>query len=252
MSDLLPPLDGATLAIAVTALAAGLVRGFAGFGAGMIFIPIASALYGPKIGAGAILIADGVLTLPHVFRAAPLCDRRSVVPVALAAIALIPVGTWLLTVADPVPVRWALAAIIAALLALILSGWRYHGAPRLGASLGVGAVAGFLSGFIQISGPPVIAYWLSGPGAPQVIRANIFVFFGVTSAAAVVSYSFGGIFGRGLVAVIVAMAPLYALGLFAGGRLFRRASERGYRLAAAALIALAVIVSLPALDPLLR
>ena len=47
-------------------------------------------------------------------------------------------------------------------------------------------------------------------------------------------------------------APGYALGMFLGTRMFRLASERGFRRACYVLIAAAAIVSLPALDPVLR
>ena len=64
MSDFLPSLDHAFWIVAGLALIAGTVRGFVGFGAGMIMIPFVSALYGPKIGASSILVADGILTIP--------------------------------------------------------------------------------------------------------------------------------------------------------------------------------------------
>ena len=37
-----------TLLVAVSLLAGGVVRGYAGFGASLIFLPVASALVGPK------------------------------------------------------------------------------------------------------------------------------------------------------------------------------------------------------------
>ncbi|HVY99369.1 MAG TPA: sulfite exporter TauE/SafE family protein [Dongiaceae bacterium] len=245
-------LTGAFFAVAALSLVAGAVRGFVGFGAGMIMIPVISAMYGPKIGASSILIADGVLTIPYLLKSIRHCEPRTVFPVALAAVIAIPIGTYLLGIVDPIPLRWSLVPIIAALLLLTLSGWRYRNAPSIGMSLAAGATSGLLSGLIQLSGPPVVALWISGPSAPATIRANIFVYFGVTTVVAVVSYVIGGIFGAGLIQVLMPMIPCYAVGLAFGGRMFGKVNPKVYRWVAVGLIGLAVISSLPILDRYLR
>ena len=63
-----------TLAAAVVA---ALVRGFAGFGAALIFVPVASAAYGPTVAAPTLLLVDFVLTFPFFLgavRPLPLAD----------------------------------------------------------------------------------------------------------------------------------------------------------------------------------
>jgi uncharacterized membrane protein YfcA len=245
-------LTGAFFIVAALSLVAGAVRGFAGFGAGMIMIPFISAMYGPKMGASSILITDGILTIPYIVKSVRHCEPKTVLPVAAGAVLAIPVGAYLLTAIDPTPIRWALVPIIIVLLAIILSGWRYHGTPRMTVSALVGAASGFLSGLIQLSGPPVVVLWMAGPYPPQTIRANIFVFFGVTSVIAVVSYSIAGVFSRALIPVLVPMIPCYAVGLAIGSRFFGKADPKLFRRVAVALIGLSVIVSLPVLDRFLR
>jgi hypothetical protein len=245
-------LTSSFLIIAALSLIAGAVRGFVGFGAGMIMIPFISAMYGPKIGASSILVADGLLTIPYIVKSLRLCEPKTVLPVAAGAVVAIPFGAYLLTTIDPTPIRWALVPIIVVLLAVILSGWRYHGTPRVVVSALVGAASGFLSGLIQLSGPPVVVLWISGPLAPQTIRANIFVYFGITSVVAAVSYFFADVFSRELVPVLVPMIPCYAVGLAIGGRFFGKADPKLFRRVAVALIGLSVIVSLPILDRYLR
>jgi len=245
-------LTGAFFTVAALSLVAGAVRGFVGFGAGMIMIPFISAMYGPKIGASSILVADGILTIPYIIKSVGHCEPKTVLPVAAGAVLAIPIGAYLLTAVDPTPIRWAIAPIIVVLLAIILSGWRYHGTPRIIVSALVGATSGFLSGLIQLSGPPVVVLWMAGPYAPQTIRANIFVFFGVTSVVAVLSYLIAGVFGRELVPVLAPMIPCYAVGLVIGSRFFGKANPTLFRRVAVALIGLSVVVSSPILDPYLR
>jgi uncharacterized membrane protein YfcA len=252
LPGLLPPLDGVTCEIALLSLTAGIVRGFAGFGGGMVLIPFISAIFGPRMGATSILVADGLLTIPYLWASIRRCESRTVLPVATGAILALPLGAYLLQTVDPTPIRWSLAPIILVLLAITLSGWRYHDTPKAGISLLVGAASGFLSGLIQLSGPPVVALWISGPASPGTIRANIFVFFGIITVVAVVSYTVGHIFSWALLPVLVPMIPCYGIGLLLGGRFFGRANPVLFRRIAVALIGLSVIVSLPIFDSYLR
>jgi uncharacterized membrane protein YfcA len=252
VTDLLPSLDHAFWIVAILSLIAGTVRGFVGFGAGMIMIPFISALYTPQIGATSILVADGILTIPYILKSLAHYEPRTVAPVALGAVLAIPLGAYLLTTIDPTPIRWAMAPIIAGLLAITLSGWRYHGIPKVSVSLATGATSGFLSGLIQLSGPPVVVLWMSGPFPPQTIRANIFVYFAVTSVVAVIAYAVGGVFTRDLIPVLVPMIPGYAIGLALGGRVFGRADPKIFRRVAVVLIGCSVVVSMPIFDAYLR
>ena len=93
---------------------------------------------------------------------------------------------------------------------------------------------------------------MSGPFPPQTIRANIFIYFAVTSVIAVISYAIGGVFSRELIPVLVPMIPSYAIGLAAGGRFFGKADPKLFRIVAVILIGCSVIVSMPIFDAYLR
>ena len=143
-------------ATALAALVAAIVRGFSGFGAGLIFMPIAAACLGPKEAAGILYIVDTILILPFVARAVPKADWHDVLPLGLGAAATIPLGVIVLLHADPIPLRWGLSIAILVSISALAAGLRYTGPTRLPLSLAVGAVAGFLSGSVQIPGPPVL------------------------------------------------------------------------------------------------
>jgi len=238
--------------LVVTTFVAGLARGFSGFGAALIFMPVASALIGPRLAAPVILIIDAVTTVglvPGAFRRA---DRREVAVMSLGALIGVPSGVYLLTHLDPLTIRWAIIAICAALLVLLLSGWRYHGRPRAPLTVGVGALSGLFSGASQVGGPPVIAYWLGGAIPANIVRANIVLYFEVSTALTLLNFLIGGLFVPALAPLSLMTAPAYALGLWGGTRLFGAASEATFRRICLALIALAVVIGLPLLDGLLR
>ena len=132
-------------AVLVTALA-GIVRGFSGFGSALIYIPLVSAIYEPRIGVVTLLLIDFVCGAPFAVREARRCDWSQLLPVLLAAVICIPVGTLALQYADPVVLRWIMAALVAVLLAVLASGWRYSVTPRLPYSLAAGAASGLGAG----------------------------------------------------------------------------------------------------------
>ncbi len=95
----------------IAAIVAGLVRGFTGFGAALIFVPVASAAYGPNVAAPTLLIIDFVLT----FRSssapcAPLPLARRCCRRRLPRMVATPFGAWALAAGDPTALRWAISA----------------------------------------------------------------------------------------------------------------------------------------------
>jgi uncharacterized protein len=238
--------SSALLAITALAFVAALARGFSGFGSALIFVPLASAVIGPRVAAPLLLIVDGILTIgfiPHAWR---LADKREVGAMALGATAGVPIGTWLLTSIDPTVIRWAIVILAVLMLALLMSGWRYHGKPTSIMAVAVGGLAGISGGAAQIGGPPVVAYWLGGTGEAITVRANILLFFAISTVITVVAYLIAGLLTTFTVVLAVVAAPAYGLGLLVGSRLFGLASETMFRRACYALIAAAVVLGLPA------
>jgi uncharacterized membrane protein YfcA len=224
---------------------AGLARGFSGFGAALIFMPAGSALVTPAVAAPVLLLADGILSLGFLPRAWVLARRKDVGLMAAGAVAGVPLGTLVLNHADPLALRWVIAALACAMLLLLASGWRYHGAPRRGVTTLVGGLSGMFGGLAQLSGPPVVAYWLSGKESHATMRASIILFFGATTLFTFVSYLAAGIITAQSLWLAALVAPAYAAGLFAGSRAFGLASPKTFRRLSLLLIALSVVTSLP-------
>jgi uncharacterized membrane protein YfcA len=243
---------GELLCLIVAAGLAGLARGFSGFGAALIFMPLASAAIGPRLAAPLLLIIDAVMAVGLIPNAWRQADRHAVGVMAAGAMIGVPLGTLALKVAHPTPLRWAIALMVVALLALLISGWRYRGKPRPWLTLAVGGLSGLCGGAAQISGPPVMAYWLGGTLPIQHVRANIVIFFLCSTIFSAVSYFLGGLLVGPVFILALACGPFYGAGVLAGARLFSRANERTFRWLSYALIGLAALVSLPALDAILR
>jgi len=254
LSELIPADIGTNTALAICAIAliSGTARGFSGFGSALIFMPLASSLAAPRLIAALLLIIDFVGALPLLPNAWRQADRKATAVIVAGAVVGVPIGTWLLTRLDPVTTRWIISGFVAALLLLLLSGWRYRGADHAALSVSIGALSGFCSGLAQTGGPPIVGYWLGRPVASHIARANIMLFFGASDFFSVVSYAATGLINRDAILFSLLVGPVYAIGIGCGSLLFGRASEMIFRGICYALIALAVLFGLPALDGILR
>jgi uncharacterized membrane protein YfcA len=241
------------LMLAVTiAILSGVVRGFSGFGSALIYVPLMSAAYGPRIAAATFLLVDFATGAAFALRVMRDCNWREVLPLAAAAALAAPLGTLILLFTDPTLLRWMISLLVAVMVIVLASGWRYHGTPMLPVTLAVGFLAGLLGGAVQISGPPVIVYWLGGSSEVRVIRANFVVYFALTAIVLVIAYLTHGILTAEVLALALILGPLHILSIAAGARVFHRASGQAYRRVAYVIMALAAFVSMPIFDEWLR
>jgi uncharacterized membrane protein YfcA len=233
MPDLLGP---SFVICAVVACVAGMVRGFAGFGAAMIMTPVFSALYGPAVGVALCLLLEIAVALPVVPGVVRLVDWRRIGLLLAAAAVGVPLGNLVLTWADPEPMRWAISAIVLAAVALLGSGWRYRGRPRPATTLAAGAGSGFLNGLAGMAGPPIAFYYLAGDETVTRVRANLTTYFVFVDLAALVTFVARDLVGWPTVVLGLFLAPAVMLGGLLGARLFPLASEAFYRRLALVLL----------------
>ncbi len=236
----------------VAALAGGLARGFSGFGAALIFVPLASVALGPQ-GAAPLMLLLEVFAIAALTPAAwKLADRREVGWLALGALLGTPLGAAVLVSFDPVSLRWGVALVILALLVLVMSGWRFRGAPARPLTVGVGVAGGVLGGVAMVSGPPVIAYLLGRETNARQVRASFALYLAAGGLFAGIAYAVAGLLTAALLGPLAVALPVYFAGIWGGGRMFGLASELTFRRACYAMIALSALLSLPAWDGVLR
>ena len=234
------------------ALIGGVVRGFSGFGGALIVIPLAAMALGPVMAVPMFYLFDLGSATPYGYSALPRAQWREIGPMIAGYLVTLPLGAWMLTSLDPLAVRWFMDGIVLLMLAILVSGWRYHGRPTAPASAAVGCLAGAMGGSSGISGPPVIAYWMGRKENAAAIRTNIMAYYALSSTATDVLFAWRGLFTLQVLIYAIIIWPAYALGLAGGVRLFGFASDRAFRVSAYALIAIAAVLSLPLLDPFLK
>ena len=243
-----PEVDLPLVVLLAVVFVAGIARGLSGFGSGMIVAPVAGAIYGPPAALAIMTIIDLLPTIPVTIPAMRIARWGEVLPVFVGLFLVFPLGIYILTHGDVTTLRWLIAFAIFASVAVLMTGYRYRGPRNIATSIGVGGVAGLLSGIASIPGPPVIAYWLASDLPVAIVRANLLTFFLIGEIVSVGNIWAAGLFTRGAVMTGLLCMPLYFAGLLIGSRFFGMASDRTYRRVTFALILLSALLALPLFD----
>jgi len=231
--------------LAATALVAGLARGFSGFGAALIFVPLASRFLGPQAAAPLLLLTDGIVALPLMWSSWDKARKPEVALMAVGGFVGVPLGTVALALGDPTLLRWIITVLVALMLVLLVSGWRYSGKPHASMTVGVGVTSGIFSGLAQLAGPPVVAYWLGGNHDHREMRSSTILYFAFSTVMAFVSYLLGKLLTLDILKLALLLVPFFGGGLYAGSKVFHLASPETFRRICLGLIGLSLALSLP-------
>jgi uncharacterized membrane protein YfcA len=245
----LPPVV-ALLGVAGAALVGGVSRGFSGFGAALVFVPLASAAVGPQAAVPVLALMECVACLVFLPNAWRHAARTEVAAMSAGAICAVPMGALILAASDPVALRWVMTGLVLLAVAVLASGWRYRGAGSLPLTIGVGAAGGLMSGTAMLGGVPPAVWWLGRSAPAMVVRANMNLYFAILTVAVTAAFAWRGLIGADSAWFALAAGPAYGAGLWVGAALFGRASEATFRIAGIALILAAAVLGLPLWDPL--
>lgn len=227
------------------ALVAGAVYGFAGFGAALIFMPVASGLVPVEFAVAAFSVSALASMVTVVPQALPDIDRRAVAVMIAAASLSASAGIWVLRVADVTLLRWAVVLVTAVTLIALVSGWRYQAQVNLRMRGLVGVMTGFVGGATGLMGPVMVLFQLAGQDSVRRSRATAVVFLTTTSLILLPLLFLQGLLTAGAVILGVMMLIPYGLGSWAGRLMFRPEREALYRHVAYGLIAVAIVLGLP-------
>ena len=236
--------DGLPVLI-IAAFAAGIVRGFAGFGTAMVFVPIAALVVEPIHAILIMMTFDlfGPITLlPRAWRDG---EPRDVGLLGMGAVIGLPFGIYLLTRLDPIVFRWLISLLALGLLVLLASGWRYRNPLGVLMTGIVGVISGFLCGVAALPGPPVILSYMSSPRAPQVVRGNTMMYLFLVDIMTFVMFAIKGLIVLVPLVIGLVLTVPYAIAGLIGQRVFNPEKEHIYRRVAYILIAASALAGLP-------
>ncbi len=247
---MLEPLSGVfdvdgILWLFVAVVLAGLVRGFAGFGSGMIIMAVASSVLSPVSAVIFMMMAELLGPLPNLPAAWRDGKPRDVGRLMIGATLAVPFGIYCLANMSAEFFGWVVSVCVLGLLVALMTGWRYSGVLTARLTVATGALGGFMSGFAGIPGPPVIMLYMSSRLPIAVIRANFLLYLLAIDVVMILIF-----WGSGLFVWEIAMLGLIAglpnvVANMVGARLFDPKAEVVFRRVAYLIIAASAILGLP-------
>lgn len=216
------------LGIVLVAIA-GYVRGFSGFGSAMILTPGLSLIFTPQQAVATVLLLEIIASVRLMPGAIPKTKWAEVLPMAIAAMLVVPAGVICLSLLDPDLMRRIIGGLILGFVLLLLTGQHYQGQPHITVNFLVGALSGFLTGLAGMGGPPIVLYQLSGDDTAVENRANFISFFALTQIFALLSYWASDLLTVFIFQRFLAFLPVSLLGLILGQLSFKSVSESLFR-----------------------
>lgn len=224
---------------------AGIVRGFAGFGTALVYMPIAASVLGPFEALTTLLIKDLTAPLIHVPRALRDGQPADVLRLALGALVAVPLGVWVLSLVAPEVFRWGISLLGLALLLLLAMGIRYRGVLTKGLVYFTGALGGFLAGCVGLPGPPVIFLYMASTLPASAVRANLTLYLILSDIILLAVLAWNGFLASSAVVVGCLIILPYLLGNGLGAAMFRPEAEAVYRRVAYGIIAASAVLGMP-------
>lgn len=227
----------------LTALAAGFVRGLAGFGLSVVLVPVLQLTIAPEAAVLVGIVSLFLVGLTDIGRIRRDADA-SFVPLSLIALAVMPAGLWALTAlpADIARVLIALVSLGAFVLVVVpLGRVTLSRKPALALS---GFATGFFGGFAGMPGPGMAPFYLRGKLAPSSARASMMaIFLVVTPISAMVFIALG--VGTWREAVLAsALFPFVLIGDWFGHRAFGHITTKQWQWSTALVLGSAALGAL--------
>jgi uncharacterized membrane protein YfcA len=230
------------------ALVAGIVRGFAGFGTAMIFLPVAGQFLSPFWAITVLTVMDIFGPFPLVRRAWRDAHRPDLRRLTIAMVITLPLALMVLSHIDPQVFRYLVSALSLGMLVILGLGLRYRGELRPPFVYGVGGLGGITGGLVGIPGPPVILFYMASPHPPWVIRANNLLYLLIFDAAILFYMAMFGEMTKDAILIGVIMVPSIMIGNMIGARFFDPDKEKAYRTVAFVIIGCSAMMGLPLFD----
>lgn len=225
-------------------MCAGVLRGFSGFGVGMVLVPVLSLIFNPVVAVLTVVLLEFIPSIQLLPTAVKICDWRTVLPISLFGMPTVPIGSLLLIHADIEILRTSIAIIVITGVMVLATGWRYTGKLSVYSSLSTGALSGLISGAIGLGGLPVVLYFLSSKLSAESARASIVVFLMLTMVVSLITYSVHGLFTTDILIRTLWFVPPFVISIAIGGWLFERLPEIVFRRVALAVLGCVGVITL--------
>ena len=217
-----------TLSVSIIILAF-LIRGVAGFGSGLVAIPLLALMFPLAIVVPVVGLLDYLAASGHGLKHRKRISWRSLVPLLPFTVVGIVSALYLFKTVDADLLRKALGVFILlfAIYSLMNTARSIQGS-RLWAMPG-GFFGGFISALFGTGGPFYVIYLRLMNLDKQVFRATAAAIFLIDGSGRIVGYFVSGFYSWQLLLVVLLAVPMMMLGLYMGEHIHTSLSQRDFQ-----------------------
>ena len=225
--------------IALVVIFSGFLRGFIGFGSGLLMIPILSYFYSPVFAMVFNIVIEIPATIYLTFVGIKKSNLKEITPMMFTMMLTIPFGTIFLVSVDEQIIRTLMSLLLIFFVILIATGWRIKSTITKYVLVLGGAISGLMQGATGMGGPPYVTVLLSKNDSDDVARANILVITSGLVISAIISLYYFGLFTKDILLTGAISAPIYVFATYIGTKFFNYSGNKYFR--NSSLIALGVV-----------
>jgi len=218
------------LAVSAAILAvAYFVRGIAGFGSGLIAVPLLAFVLPFSLVVPLMILLDYLASLSQGMSNRNDVRWKEIVPLIPFSLIGVVIAMQFLTQADALVLIKALGVFVILYGLYTLSGFR----PKAGAARGWGVLAGVSGGLIGTlfgtGGPFYVSYFDARGLDKAAFRATLATMFLLDGAGRLVGYAVAGRFTANFLSLVLLALPIMAVFMYLGGHVHTRLSQAAFQ-----------------------
>lgn len=220
------------------------VRGIAGFGSGLIAIPILTLMLPLSIVVPVMVMLDYIASLSHGLKNRDEIRWREILPMIPFSLAGVVIALFFLSNSDALLLTRTLGVFIILFALYTLSGYT----PKSGAARGWGAMAGLSGGMIGTmfgtGGPLYVTYFKARGLDKAAFRTTLAVTFLLDGAGRLVGFASTGFFNKEFFTMIAMALPVMAVFMYIGGHVHTKITQQQFQRAISVLLICSGVVLL--------
>ncbi|MCK5310352.1 MAG: sulfite exporter TauE/SafE family protein [Thermoplasmata archaeon] len=210
-------------------LLAGLVQGLAGFGFSQFALPLLVLVMISQELIPMMVVLSLFLNLFLVYELRKDIQLKRIWPLMLGGILGIPIGTYLLLIADTGIMKLLIGLVIIIFGLAQLFEIRKTVKNEKLAMGPIGFAGGILNGSVSMSGPPLIIFFSNQKMGKQEFRANLIAFFMFINLVTLPVFLFAGLLTSEIITISGILLPGLIVGAFIGSRLALKIDEARFK-----------------------
>lgn len=231
-------------ASAVILSVAYLIRGVAGFGSGLIAVPMLTLMLPLSVVVPLIVLLDNIAALSQGLKNREEIRWKELIPLIPFSMMGVVIALVFISKADALLLTKALGLFVVLYALYSLSGF----SPKAGAARGWGVFAGLSGGLVGTlfgtPGPIYVTYYKARGLEKAAFRSTLAVTFLIDGAGRILGFATSGFFNVGFLTLVAMALPVMALFLYIGGHIHTKITQAQFQRAISILLILSGTVLL--------